>query len=184
MEFRIGDIVQVIDDDIEGKIIEILDSNISIETSDGFSMKFQLKDLVKIEKETESLLIVEKETIAEALQEKEHFRKNRKRTFSKKKEKQAPPMEVDLHIEKLVPYLKGLSNHDILTKQIDTARGQLEFAIRKRIQKIVFIHGVGEGVLKAELEYLFSRYDNVKFYDADYQRYGLGATEVYIFQNS
>ena len=93
-------------------------------------------------------------------------------------------MEVDLHIEKLVPYLKGLSNHDILTKQIDTARGQLEFAIRKRIQKIVFIHGVGEGVLKAELEYLFSRYDNVKFYDADYQRYGLGATEVYIFQNS
>ena len=115
MEFRIGDIVQVIDDDIEGKIIEILDSNIWIETSDGFSMKFQLKDLVKIEKETEPLLIVEKETIAEALQEKEHFRKNRKRTFSKKKEKQAPPMEVDLHIEKLVPYLKGLSNHDILT---------------------------------------------------------------------
>ena len=122
---------------ITSQIIEILDSNIWIETSDGFSMKFQLKDLVKIEKETEPLLIVEKETIAEALQEKEHFRKNRKRTFSKKKEKQAPPMEVDLHIEKLVPYLKGLSNHDILTKQIDTARGQLEFAIRKRIQKIV-----------------------------------------------
>ena len=47
----------------------------------------------------------------------------------------------------------------------------------------VFIHGVGEGVLKLELEYLFSRYDNVKFYDADYQKYGLGATEVYIYQN-
>ena len=92
-------------------------------------------------------------------------------------------MEVDLHIEKLLPSKKGLSNHDILTKQLDTARGQLEFAIRKRIQKIVFIHGVGEGVLKAELEYLFSRYENVKFYDANYQRYGLGATEVYIFQN-
>ena len=48
---------------------------------------------------------------------------------------------------------------------------------------IVFIHGVGEGVLKEELGYLFRKYDNVKFYDADYQKYGLGATEVYIFQN-
>ena len=184
MKFNVGDTVQVLDDDIEGKIIEIQDNFLLIETSDGFLMKFQSKDLVKIENETEPLLIVETETIEEALQEKENYRKNPKRLVSKKKEKQVPPMEVDLHIEKLVPYLKGLSNHDILTKQLDTARGQLEFAIRKRIQKIVFIHGVGEGVLKAELEYLFSRYENVKFYDANYQRYGLGATEVYIFQNT
>ena len=34
-----------------------------------------------------------------------------------------------------------------------------------------------------ELEYLFGRYDNIKYYDADYKKYGLGATEVYIFQN-
>ncbi|MEX0273541.1 MAG: Smr/MutS family protein, partial [Flavobacteriaceae bacterium] len=47
----------------------------------------------------------------------------------------------------------------------------------------VFIHGVGEGVLREELQYLFRRYDNVEYYDADYQQYGLGATEVYIFQN-
>ena len=184
MKFNVGDTVQVLDDDIEGKIIEIHENFLLIETSDGFLMKFQSKDLVKIENETEPLLIVETETIEEALQEKENYRKNPKRLVSKKKEKQVPPMEVDLHIEKLVPYLKGLSNHDILTKQLDTARGQLEFAIRKRIQKIVFIHGVGEGVLKAELEYLFSRYENVKFYDANYQRYGLGATEVYIFQST
>jgi hypothetical protein len=56
--------------------------------------------------------------------------------------------------------------------------------MRKRIQKIVFIHGVGEGILKAELDFLLGRYDNLKFYDADYQKYGLGATEVYFFQNS
>jgi len=33
------------------------------------------------------------------------------------------------------------------------------------------------------LEFLFKRYNNLKFYDADYQKYGRGATEVYIFQN-
>jgi dsDNA-specific endonuclease/ATPase MutS2 len=77
-----------------------------------------------------------------------------------------------------------MDNFEILTLQVETAKRQLEFAISKRIQKIVFIHGVGEGVLRSELEYLFNRYENLKFYDADYQKYGRGATEVYIFQNS
>ena len=93
-------------------------------------------------------------------------------------------MEVDLHIHQLVKSSKGMSNYDILNIQLETAKRQLDFAIRKRIQKVVFIHGVGEGILKEELHYLFKRYDNVKFYDADYQKYGLGATEVYIYQNS
>ena len=47
---------------------------------------------------------------------------------------------------------------------------------------IIFIHGVGEGVLKNELHYLFGRYP-VRFYDASYKKYGLGATEVYVYQN-
>ncbi len=92
-------------------------------------------------------------------------------------------MEVDLHIGKLVRKSGGMSNYEILNIQMDTAKRQLNFAISKRIQKVVFIHGVGEGVLRAELESLFSRYENLKWYDADYQKYGLGATEVYIFQN-
>ena len=93
-------------------------------------------------------------------------------------------MEVDLHIHQLVPSSKGMSNYDMLNIQMETAKRQLEFAIRKRIQKVVFIHGVGAGVLKEELNYLFKRYENVKYYDADYQKYGLGATEVYIYQNT
>ena len=42
----------------------------------------------------------------------------------------------------------------------------------------VFIHGVGEGVLKLELEYVLKRYEDLTYYDADYQKYGFGATEV------
>ena len=88
-----------------------------------------------------------------------------------------------MHIHHLTNSTKGMSNHEMLTLQLDTAKRQLEFAIRKRMQKVVFIHGVGEGVLKLELEYLFGRYNNVKYYEANYQKYGLGATEVYIYQN-
>ena len=42
---------------------------------------------------------------------------------------------------------------------------------------------VGEGVLKSELQALLNKYP-VKHYDASYKKYGLGATEVYIFQNT
>ena len=109
--------------------------------------------------------------------------KRRRRPAPKPKERNAPKMEVDLHINQLVPSTRGMSNYDMLNIQIETAKRQLDFAMQKRIQKIVFIHGVGEGVLKEELYSLFRRYENVNYYDADYQKYGLGATEVYIYQN-
>jgi hypothetical protein len=76
-----------------------------------------------------------------------------------------------------------MEKFDILTLQLDTARRQLEFAIIKRIPRIVFIHGVGEGILRTELEYLFGRYPEVIFEDANYQKYGLGAMQIYIKQN-
>ena len=91
-------------------------------------------------------------------------------------------MEVDLHINKLVKSTRGLDNYDMLNLQLDTAKRKVEFAIQKRISKIVFIHGVGEGVLKSELQSLLNKYP-VKHYDASYKQYGLGATEVYVFQN-
>ena len=68
--------------------------------------------------------------------------------------------------------------------QAETAKRHVEFAIKNRIPKIVFIHGVGEGVLKSELDFMLGRYDNISFQDANYQKYGLGATEVYFKQNS
>jgi hypothetical protein len=39
-------------------------------------------------------------------------------------------------------------------------------------------------VLKSELDFLFGRYDNIAFQDGNYQKYGLGATEVFIKQST
>ncbi len=101
----------------------------------------------------------------------------------KKNRHEGPVPEFDLHIEKLVKSKHGLSNYDILTIQTDTAKRHIEFAIANRIPKIVFIHGVGEGVLKSELDFLLGRYDSIDFQEANYQKYGQGATEVYIRQS-
>lgn len=180
MKFQIGDKVSVLDDDIIGVVKTISTSLITIETDDGFEMEFSENELV-ISESMSNQMHTEPD-MHSIIKEKEQSPK-RKSVRVKPKERYQPKMEVDLHIHQLTNHYKGMSNFDMLNLQLDTAKRQLEFAIKKRIQKVVFIHGVGEGVLKAELEYLFNRYDNVKFYAADYQKYGLGATEVYIYQN-
>jgi DNA-nicking Smr family endonuclease len=183
MSFKLGDYALVLDEDLSGVIKRIDGNTISLETDDGFLIDFQSNEIV-ITKREESIKseIFSHSNLNHVISEKE-APKRKNQIKKKSKEKYEPTMEVDLHINQLVKSSKGMSNHDMLTLQLDTARHRLDFAIRKRIQKMVFIHGVGEGVLKMELDYLFGRYDNVKFYDANYQKYGLGATEVYIYQN-
>ena len=183
MSFKKGDSVLVLDEELSGIIKNIANDTITIETTDGFLLNFKTTELIKNQKK-QSLKrdAFSLKSLSTVIQEKESEQK-RKQVKKKAKARYEPTMEVDLHINQLVASTKAMSKHDMLTLQIETAKRQLDFAIEKRIQKIVFIHGVGEGVLKLELEYLFGKYDNVKFYDANYQQYGLGATEVYIYQN-
>lgn len=177
---EIGNTVAVLDDVLKGKVVAIDNNLISIETLDGMLFKFDEKELVKIE--------VEQHELSKFSDINNNFLKEKTTEVKKKnsffkKQKQEFLMEIDLHINKLTKSVKGLDNYDMLNLQLDTAKRKLEFAIHKRISKIVFIHGVGEGVLKSELHSLLSKYP-VKYYDASYKQYGLGATEVYIFQNS
>lgn len=177
--FMVGDKVEAIDDVLRGIVTKVNGLAITVQTEDDFLMVFDAKELVKI---TGSISVSNFE-VAQIKKEKE-LPKKRRPSLVKPKERNLPKMEVDLHINQLLKNAKGLGNYEILNLQLETAKRQLEFAMSKRIQKVVFIHGVGEGVLKEELRYLFNKYDNVKHYDADYQKYGLGATEVYIYQNS
>lgn len=179
MDFEIGDRVEALDDVVQGKVTAVSGDKITIEDTNGFPMVFEARQLVRMKGEIK----VSPFEAAKVKSQKDQPKKKRT-AVPKKKLRGAPKMEVDLHINQLTASTKGMGKYDILNLQIETAKRQLDFAIRKGIQKVVFIHGVGEGVLKEELKYLFKRYDNVKYYDAEYQKYGLGATEVYIFQNA
>ena len=181
-KFEIGDKVAVLDDDISGVVIKVQNNEISVETTDDFVMTFFVNELVKINNSNELSGFFSTQSLGSVLKDKEE---PKKRSFVKEKRSRKDEfvLEVDLHIEKLVPSKRGMSNYDILTLQMETAKRQLDFAIKNRMPKVVFIHGVGEGVLKAELDFMLGRYDNISFQDANYQKYGLGATEVYIKQN-
>lgn len=181
-KFEIGDTVEVLDDAISGKVVAINNNEISIETRDKFTMTYFVNELVKVHNSNDLSGFFSTQSLTSVLKDKEA---PKKRSFVKEKKSRKDEfvLEVDLHIEKLVPSKRGMSNYDILTLQIETAKRQLDFAIKNRMPKVVYIHGVGEGVLKADLDFLLGRYDNISFQDANYQKYGLGATEVYIKQN-
>lgn len=181
-KFNIGDRAAVLDDSFSGVVKTCSNGKVTLETDEGFLLQFDASELVKLNDTKELTGFFSGKSLSAVLREKEE---PKKRSFVKEKKSRKDDMvlEIDLHIEKLVKKKGGMSNYDILTMQAETAKRQLDFAIANRIPKVVFIHGVGEGVLKAELEFLFGRYDNVAVSEADYQKYGLGAMQVYIKQN-
>jgi hypothetical protein len=95
---------------------------------------------------------------------------------------QPPPHEVDLHIEQLVGPDKDtsrMSNSEILRIQLAAFEDNLDRALATNMHQIVFIHGVGSGVLRQEIHKLLSRNKDIKFYEeAQKEKFGYGATLV------
>ncbi len=88
--------------------------------------------------------------------------------------------EVDLHIEALCEHPETMGNHEKLQLQLDYFTRCLESAIAENLQRVVFIHGVGAGILKIELKKIFEHYTMLEYFDASIAKYGIGATEVLI----
>ena len=174
--FNTGDKVSVLDDNMDGIVSAVNGNQIMVETTDGFVMTYASHELIKKLETSELDLKIRSFNSTEIKKQKEEPKKRSTVRVAVKGE--IPPPEFDLHIEKLVKNHKALSNFDILNIQTETAKRHIEFALRNRIPKIVFIHGVGEGILKAELDFMLGRYDNIVFKDADYRKFGVGATEI------
>ncbi len=90
-------------------------------------------------------------------------------------------LEIDLHIEKLLPSLQGVSSEDILDYQLEYFRSKMNENIRRKGLEIIFIHGQGDGVLrKAIVTELQKSYSKCRYEDANVEQYGFGATKVEI----
>ncbi|MDE7108718.1 MAG: DUF2027 domain-containing protein, partial [Muribaculaceae bacterium] len=92
-----------------------------------------------------------------------------------------PLIEVDLHIGELTDSLVGMEPKDMLEMQLAKVRKVMECNKQRKGQKIVFIHGKGEGVLrKAVLELLKKEYPKAEIQDASFREYGFGASLITI----
>ncbi len=106
--------------------------------------------------------------------------KSEQKAEEKKIKKQTPEVvEVDLHINMMMDNAYGLSKLDMLQLQKDRVESEMRSAIQNGARKIIFIHGVGQGVLKQEIAKLLkSKFPRYQFHDASFQEYGYGATMV------
>lgn len=145
------------------------------------------KDVIAVDLVTNDVprkrMVIDSSRIEEGIKAKKAIDRPLRKPVQKKKETSRRPdvIEVDLHISELVDTTAGLSPADILNLQVDEFRKVMDANLRNKGQKIVFIHGKGEGVLRAALmKELNHRYKGHQVQDASFREYGFGATQVTI----
>ena len=90
-------------------------------------------------------------------------------------------IEIDLHCNELLSTTTGMDNKDILEYQLDIFRKTMEEYKLRKGQKIVFIHGKGDGILRQRILWeLQTKYKRHQHQDASFKQYGYGATLVII----
>lgn len=89
--------------------------------------------------------------------------------------------EVDLHIHHLVEKTHGLNPREAFQIQLAYFQKALNSAITERIPKLIVIHGVGNGILKAEIIKAVEELSFATTYDAPILKYGVGATVIELF---
>ncbi|HAA00594.1 MAG TPA: Smr/MutS family protein [Flavobacteriales bacterium] len=176
MALQIGDRVTFLNEAGNGIVRALtVKGKALVETADGLEIEYPLKYLVKMPDETDYSLPHANE---------QAFIRGKLRSENKAKKKttvREKILEIDLHIYELTDNHRGLSNADMLRMQLQAFKRKMEEAQRKRVQKLIVIHGVGEGVLRSEIRTALRQYENIEVLDADYAKYGRGATEVRFF---
>lgn len=95
--------------------------------------------------------------------------------------KKLPLIEVDLHINELLDSTAGMEPGDMLERQLDEVRKTMNAHSKRIGQKIVFIHGKGEGVLRnAVIKLLKKEFPKAEIQDASFREYGFGASLITI----
>lgn len=90
-----------------------------------------------------------------------------------------PETVVDLHIEKLHTHSHLLGAEEALQLQINTFNNNFEKALSLNYSKIIFIHGVGSGLLKNHIWNILSKSKDIRNYkEAMKEKFGYGATEI------
>lgn len=132
---------------------------------------------------------LDKENIPKAeIDEKQLKQAIQEKKVTADEEKPRPPkqfvgnvLEIDLHINQLLETTAGMENKDMLEYQMDVFRKTLEEYKLRKGQKIVFIHGKGDGTLRQRILWeLQTKYKRFHHQDASFKQYGYGATMVTI----
>lgn len=189
---KVGTKVRFLDEVGHGTITKVISlAEVVVEDDNGFEYPYDASRLLVVADAKEEKMAYERviPTVLEIIQQDvSPDRKKRLEKDFKTKYKEAnaragerSDMEIDLHMHAIVDSQAGLDQGVMLELQLAHFERMLQIGIRQRMKKLVFIHGIGQGVLRHQI---WSRVD--QYYpdctcrSADPRQYGSGATEVWI----
>ncbi len=184
MDVCVGDKVKLLNIQGGGVVKAVLSSgNIVVTEDTGFDSEFLLSEIIVIKQDDSHHYKVDEVVINQKIKNKITPKKKASSSILDKyvrtpKYQYESVVEVDLHLEKLVEFPNRLEDWQKLHKQMQHFKNCLETAIDKNIKRIVFVHGVGQGILKTEILNYMANYPHYRVKDADMLEYGRGATEI------
>jgi len=194
MILTIGDTVRFLDEQGQAVVKGFAQKGmVIIEDSEGFEYPVEAKKLVKVENpaaEHKAYRRAEEDVREQLVRNNsgsaikkidKDFKLKYKNQESQNVIVKGEFMEIDLHIHELLDDETGLDPAEKRNIQMRHFDRMMRIAEEKKIPRVIFIHGVGEGVLRSMIrKSLADFYPNASFHDADFRMYGQGATEVRI----
>ena len=197
MQIKVGDRVKFLNEVGEGVVVELKGSVVVVEDENGFDNEYPTSELLVVgckaeeaemygNKLPELSEILSKEVSQERQEEiQEAFDVKYANARATNQMRRGEYMEVDLHFHELVDDNSGLKDRTKIDIQLNHFERMMKIASEQKIRKIIFIHGVGQGVLRHQIRSrLDLYYPNCTVRDANPREYGAGATEVYLSQSS
>lgn len=96
---------------------------------------------------------------------------------------QVDRLVIDLHSHELLESTHGMTRYEILSYQLDKAAETVREARRRKVERVLIIHGKGSGKLQQEVHELLRKLGGMEYYFADFSDGGYGATEARFFGN-
>jgi len=107
----------------------------------------------------------------------------KEKTFISKYKTGTAEAIVDLHIAELVDNISGMSSHDMFSLQMEVFKKALDSAMKNDYERVTFIHGVGNGVLKNAIIKALDEYEGLENKMASISKFGVGGLDVLIKTN-
>ena len=174
MKFKVGDRVQVLNEAYGGTIAQCMPpKSYEINADHGFPEIHDEANLVGAADPTD--YINRTPNIEELTKD--------QNAIDTQSGKSTKPKVVDLHSWEIVDKTAHMDSRKIFLKQIEHFKNEMNKAISTNTKEIIFIHGVGEGVLRREIRNQIDEYyPDTKYTDAPYKDYGPeGATKVHLY---
>ncbi len=139
MGLKIGQSVVLMDSDLRGRIIGL-----------GKTVRIELEDGLVIESAYGGFAVTDKAEIASLRESKVKVKKTIAKSDKVKRTDRDGSLTIDLHIE-AIPGGTSVPKGQQLQFQIETFRKVVRQNHSHRGMKITFIHGIGDGILKAAI---------------------------------